>query len=784
MARRRSRSLDSLLNPVVGLAALAAVGAVATRPAPTGVVVRDVVFTAAFAALVTLAATRAKRWTWLVLAGVAATVCSAVPALPLALVALAVGLMSAFFRRPPRAAGALVAGAALVALLVDTNLETHGLSALVTSLAVVPVLASGYRHARRRERRWTRRLAEVEAGAVLVAGLGGAVAALSARPAVERGVTELEDALQIASSGDSEQAASQLRAAARSFEQANGRLSAPWALPLRAIPAAGQNLGALDALTAAAGQLADSAATAAGQADVEALTFRGGRLDLTAVAEVEAPLGRAAVALEEAASDLPGIDSPWLIGPVDQRLARIADGIAEARPQAELALDAVQVAPELLGGDGLRRYLVLFTTPVEARGRYGFPGNFAELTMDNGRLDMTRFGRISELNAGLSDSAVPRGERTLDGPEGYLARYDRFDPAGTWQNITTSPHLPDIAQVAAQLYVQSGGAPLDGVLFFDPWSLAELLEDTGPVAVEGTAEPVTAENAASFLLRDQYVELPDEPERVDALETLAEVTFERLTDGDLPGPRTLGERFGPLVEAGHLGFVPIDPDEADVARRLGLAGAYQPVEGDVLAVTNTNASGNKIDLFLERSLDYEVRWDPATGAVDATATVNLTNTASATGLPGYLIDNAVGNTSVSGQDLPAGTNRTYLSIYSPWLLEEARVNGQPLAVESQVELGRRVYATFLTLPPGGTATVELDLRGGLERGAPYVLDLDDSHLIEPDRADLRMEVAGEGPLTAAGIELADRRGNASLVLDGDQRVTVRDGVVDESGDTL
>ncbi|CAN5528357.1 hypothetical protein BH20ACT2_BH20ACT2_15360 [soil metagenome] len=770
--------LTSTPHLVAPIAVLAAIGAVAARPAPTGATVIDGLLTAILAVVIALAAARAKRWTWLVLAGVAATFASGVPALALALIALCLALASAFSRRPPQAMGALAAGAAFVALLLDTNLGTHGLSAVVTGLAAAPVLVSGYRHARRRERRWARRSVEVVAVLVLVAGVGSLVAALAARPALERGVDQLENALQIASSGDSEAAAEQLRAAARSFERANGRLSSPWALPARAIPVVSQNVEALDGLTAVAERLAESAGTAAEDAELEDLTFRGGRLDLAALAAVQDPLAEAADALDEAAADLPDIDSPWLIAPVDRRLARIADEIAGARPQAQLALDAVQLAPDLLGGDGPRRYLVLFTTPVEARGRFGFPGNFAELTLDDGRLDMTRFGRSTELNDGLSASAVPRAERSLDGPEAYLVRYGRFDPAGTWQNITMSPHLPDIAEVAAELYVQSGGAPVDGVLLLDPWALAELLNDTGPVAIEGRAGLVTAENAASFLLRDQYLELPDTPARIDALETLAAVTFERLTAGDLPGPRTLGERFGPLVAAGHLGFVPLDSDEADLAQRLGLAGAYRPVVGDVLSVTNTNASGNKIDLFLERSLAYDVRWDPATGSVAATATVTLTNTAPADGLPNYLIGNVVGNTSVTGEDLPPGTNRTYLSIYSPWLLEEARVNGRSTAVESQVELGRRVYATFLTLPPGGTVTVELDLRGGLRAGAPYVLDLDDSHLIEPDRVDLSVEVAGEGPLTGTGIELEDRRGDVSLVLDGDERVAVADEKVD------
>jgi hypothetical protein len=40
----------------------------------------------------------------------------------------------------------------------------------------------------------------------------------------------------------------------------------------------------------------------------------------------------------------------------------------------------VRVVPAIFGGEEESRWLVAFTTPVEARGRSGFVGNYAELT--------------------------------------------------------------------------------------------------------------------------------------------------------------------------------------------------------------------------------------------------------------------------------------------------------------------------------------------------------------------------------------------------------------------
>ena len=59
---------------IVGIAIAAAVVAAFAPGQPTRYVVADVVVRAGVAALVTLAASRARRWTWLVLAGLAAVV--------------------------------------------------------------------------------------------------------------------------------------------------------------------------------------------------------------------------------------------------------------------------------------------------------------------------------------------------------------------------------------------------------------------------------------------------------------------------------------------------------------------------------------------------------------------------------------------------------------------------------------------------------------------------------------------------------------------------------------
>ena len=519
------------------------------------------------------------------------------------------------------------------------------------------------------------------------------------------------------------------------------------------MPVVGHNARATAALAASAADVAREGADAATDADTDALTVQDGRLDLAHVASLQAPLGDVAGTLETAATRLDDAGSPWLLPPVADRLERVEDELADARPDVDLAADATRLVPAMFGGEGQpTRWLVAFVTPVEARGRTGFMGNFAELTAVDGKVDMTRFGRAGELESG----GTPGPQRTLTGPDDYLARWARFVPAATWRNVTMAPDFPSVGQVMAELYPQSGGQPVDGVIAVDPVGLAALLTFTGPITVPDVDAPLTADTAADYLLRQQYL-LGDNAARVDALESLSRQTFERLTTGDLPGPRTVADTLGEAAAGGHLHAYAVDPEQQALFRDVGVDGALPAVgDGDFLGVVNNNAVGNKIDLYLTRQIAYTATWDPDTGEVDATATVTLRNDAPASGLPGYVIGSPI-----AGADRPgSGTNRTYLSVYTPWELDTALVDGQPVAIERQIETGRYAYSAFLDVPPrGGTRSLELQLSGRVPAGDTYDLAVTTQPLVVPDQLTLTVEAAGPRPdgVTASPPLVVDGR---------------------------
>ena len=721
------------------LVAAAALGAGLAATAPSGSTVADPVLAGAAAAVVALAATQARPWAL----GPVMAVGVAFGASPTAVACGVLGLLAAIWAlmQAPRSpiVGA-VAGAfgaqALFRLAVPGAL---GVDTAVAAAAAMPLLISGYRAAAPPQRRRARRASCAVLGVGIAAAIAAVMSAAIARTAVDRGTTQIQDGLAAARDGNSQAAADVLGRAATNFGRARDVLDAWWSVPARALPIAGPNLRAAARAAEAATRLTQVGTRSLTQTADTDLGVHQGTVPIDAFASLNEPLQAVRRAETDATRHLDdGPRSAWELGVVRDGLDKLTEKLRSATHDTDVALRAVRTLPAFFGAHEQRRYLALFVTPVEGRGS-GFPGNYAELVLTHGKIEMTRFGRINELDR------VP-GPLTVSMPADYEARYSRFGPADPWRNSTLTPDFPTVAELVRQLYPRSGGAALDGVLSVDPAALSALLRITGPVTVPGLTEALSANNAEQFLLRDQYLELKDNPNRVDALETLGRRTFDALLSRDLPRPEQIAKVLSPAFGRQHLRIVAFDHAVAGFFDEIHVTGALPPVAGDALAVTTNNIIGNKVDLFLQRTVDYAARWDPATRTVESVLRIHLVNSSPGTGLPDYVIGNAI----PGGESIPKGTNRTYLSVFTPLGIEGATLNGVPLPIEAQREAGRNVYSTFLDLGPnGGEATIELRLSGQLAGHSGYRLDVAPQVMARPDLLQISVRRADNVVVAAA-----------------------------------
>jgi hypothetical protein len=92
--------------------------------------------------------------------------------------------------------------------------------------------------------------------------------------------------------------------------------------------------------------------------------------------------------------------------------------------------------------------------------------------------------------------------------------------------------------------------------------------------------------------------------------------------------------------------------------------------------------------------------------------------------------------------LPNGTNRMYLSVYSPLRLAAAEVDGNAWPMESEQERGWWVYSTYVNILPGDELDVKLSLIGEVPDGETYRFVLRPQALAFPDVTSVRVRDSG------------------------------------------
>ena len=701
---RRNRVDERL---ALGIAGVAGVVAATAGAEPTGSPAIDALLVALLVAAVVWASASAPWWAPASASGLGAVVALDPIVALVGVAGFVIGLVIGVRRRDQSALRAIV-GAAALNVLIRSELDGFlGLSALIGISVSIALFVVGVRRRPSVVRRWAR-IGAAATGAFTIAAVAAlAISAVSARSGITDGARLAKQAIATLNDGDYSTAADQFADASNSFRSADQRLGGVLAAPSRLVPGVAQNATAAADLSAAAAAGTADAAAALRAIDPASLTVVDGTIDLDAIEAVEAPLLQVQGALDELRLVTDEVDSPWLLGAIQTEVADLDERLDENEPRLDNAIAAVQLAPQMLGNGDQRRYLILFTTPAEARGLGGFIGNFAEITVADGSIDVTRFGRTGELNAAASGNAASCAEC----PAEFIERYGRFGfdigPGGTvgtgaWSNLPVGAHFPYVAETAAVLYPQSGGSPLDGVAVMDPYVLQALMAYTGPIVVPELGVTVQPQQAAEFILRDQYVLGEDNEVRVEALDTLGQAVIERLLTGSLPEPSVIARDLGPLIEERRLLFWTYNADEQELLERTGLLGSI-PALGDDggFSVSVTNAGESKIDVFLDRDVDVQVE-TAADGTRRLIADVTLTNNAPSSGLPPYVIGNNYG--------LPSGTSRMVLTFYGPPALVAATRNGAPMSLAPQTEAGWIGYGLNEVLGPGASVDFRLEFQ--------------------------------------------------------------------------
>ena len=152
----------------------------------------------------------------------------------------------------------------------------------------------------------------------------------------------------------------------------------------------------------------------------------GGRVDVDAVASLQAPWAGQARCSPLPRSEVDEVDSSGFLGFFDHRYEDYAEQLDSAASSLRAADTAAQVLPDMVGADGERDYLLLFQNNAEIRATGGMPGSWARIHAEGGRIEMVEQGTASDFPTadepvvpltGRRDRGLRQGVRAvLSGP--------------------------------------------------------------------------------------------------------------------------------------------------------------------------------------------------------------------------------------------------------------------------------------------------------------------------------------------------------------------------------
>ncbi|MBN1890161.1 MAG: DUF4012 domain-containing protein [Thermoflexales bacterium] len=293
--------------------------------------------------------------------------------------------------------------------------------------------------------------------------------------------------------------------------------------------------------------------------------------------------------------------------PLSPRLASLLAQADKALPATVIAADAASLAPELLGADGPRTYLVLAQNSDELRPTGGFISSVGRVVVENGQI----------VSQGFEDSyAVDDYSFSYPDAPAELQAYMGSE-IWVFRDSNWSPDFPTSAAKAIELYQLGRPGPIDGVIAINLRAIPTLFEGLGPVSVPGFSQAVTSQSVIA-VTRQALLSEPNDrsgdwwTHRKDFMGSLAGAVMGRVQAGLTASQASrLASAALETLERRDMLIYLTSPQAQRVLAQRKWDGALVRSTGDSLMVVDANMGFNKVNPNIDERLEYTVQLDQA-----------------------------------------------------------------------------------------------------------------------------------------------------------------------------
>jgi len=458
-------------------------------------------------------------------------------------------------------------------------------------------------------------------------------------------------------------------------------------------------LGGLHPMAEALEQSRGAAAGNTGHQDMTELLLTGlieARPSLTAAGQHVSPSMESIAALKA--------DALW------SPLSRVVGAMQRYFPLGRAGLGALAAAPVLLGEGGPVNYLLLAQNSDELRATGGFITGIGVVTLERGKIAALTISDSYDFDKFTVDHPdPPEAMRRYMGIDLWVTR------DGNW-----SPDFPTSARDVESLFHLEHSLPLDGVLAFDLAAVQILVQAIGPIKLDGIDEPIDGANVMRFIRDSWSPTLPEGKSwdewrkenqgkdlrewwyhRKDVMGILAKALLARVqSQGEPASWMKLLWALKSSMDEKHVQTYFHDRDVQEFLKVTGWDGALvDDSTGDYLLVVDTNTGYNKVNLNVQKTMEYRVTLRKGS-APEATLTITYTNRSTPE------------RECVAGSKMRPTYDEMARDCFWDFLRIYVPSGSQLLAAEGVTETerlvdekGRAVFATYFVVPASAQRTV-------------------------------------------------------------------------------
>jgi len=304
---------------------------------------------------------------------------------------------------------------------------------------------------------------------------------------------------------------------------------------------------------------------------------------------------------------------------VSPRVRRLLDRYDEIYPLAQTGFELLDVAPQLLGADRPRTYLLLFQNEDELRATGGFLSAVGRLTIAAGKI----ISLTVEDSYAVDDFATPYPD-----PPAPLHDYMGID-LWVFRDSNWSPDFPVAARQAISLYTQTRGGTIDGVIALNQQVVEALVDGLGPLTIDGqtiaNAQEMRAYMRKAWAPSDQSSAAEWMAQRKTFISRAMQTLLARLLTGGEVNWQTLGQALNRVLHSRDLLITLADPQLNEPLRLAQLDGSLRTDASDYVMVVDTSMGYNKVSTAMQQVMQYTVTL-ATDRALQAELTIVYTNT--------------------------------------------------------------------------------------------------------------------------------------------------------------